>query len=243
MQIRREFSPPLKIPLQPKRIKSHPIRRIRRLKNQIRRHRVHRIFKSPAQNPRPMRPRNHPPISQPRIKNSRVRRPSRHRVPAPGPHLHLPPILLRTRLLRSTPPRAPHHQPNRQRKNRQSKKKEGRSQGIKLFRNRHRPTRLPHPHSFCKCASSEWAQFAERHWIVGGILTSLLWFFAGKQSLSNGRAHAAIFWQGMGMIIVLILSGWAFAERQWLALPFAIAVLWLEARSIRRIYAAQDRQR
>jgi hypothetical protein len=56
---------------------------------------------------------------------------------------------------------------------------------------------------------SEWSQFAERHWIVGGILASLLWFFAGKQSLSKGRAAAAVFWQSVAVIIILLLCGWA----------------------------------
>jgi hypothetical protein len=52
---------------------------------------------------------------------------------------------------------------------------------------------------------SEWSQFAERHWIVGGILASLLWFFAGKQSLSKGRAATAVFWQSVAVIIILLL--------------------------------------
>jgi len=89
----------------------------------------------------------------------------------------------------------------------------------------------------------EWSQFAQEHWVVGGILVSLLWFLAGKQSLSNGRSDAAIFWQSVGVIIILILCGWAVAERQWLGLAFGIAVLYLEARSIRRIYATRSGQR
>jgi hypothetical protein len=84
---------------------------------------------------------------------------------------------------------------------------------------------------------SEWRQFAEQHWVIGGILVSLLWFLAGKQSLSNGKPAAAIFWQGVGAIVILILCGWAVAERQWLGLAFGIAVLYVEVRSIRRIYA------
>lgn len=84
---------------------------------------------------------------------------------------------------------------------------------------------------------SEWSQFVKQHWVVGGILVSLLWFLAGKQSLSNGRADAAKFWQGVGLIIILILCGWTIAEKQWLGLAFGIAVLYVEARSIRRIYA------
>jgi len=84
---------------------------------------------------------------------------------------------------------------------------------------------------------SEWSQFFKQHWVLGGILVSLLWFFAGKQSLSNGRPDAALFWQSVGVIIILILCGWAIAEGQWLGLVFGIAVLCLEAGSIRRTYA------
>jgi hypothetical protein len=83
---------------------------------------------------------------------------------------------------------------------------------------------------------SDWMQFARQHWVIGGILTSLLWFLAGKQSLSNGRADAAMFWQSMGAIIAVILCGWTIAERQWLGLAFGVAVLYVEARSIRRVY-------
>jgi len=89
---------------------------------------------------------------------------------------------------------------------------------------------------------SEWSQIAERHWIGGGILASLLWFFAARQSLSNRRPDAAIFWQSVGVIIVLIVCGWAVAEREWLGLVFAVAVLFVEALSIRRIYATRGSQ-
>ena len=44
-------------------------------------------------------------------------------------------------------------------------------------------------------------------------------------------------WQSVAVLIVLVLCGWAVAEREWLGLAFAIAVLYVEARSIRRIYA------
>ncbi len=98
LEIRREPPAPLKIPLQSQRIESHPISRIRRLKNQVRRHRIQRILKSPPQKSRQMRPRNHPPITQSRIKDSRPRSPTRHRVPTPSPNLHLMPALFRTRI-------------------------------------------------------------------------------------------------------------------------------------------------
>jgi CHASE2 domain-containing sensor protein len=89
---------------------------------------------------------------------------------------------------------------------------------------------------------SEWSQFAERHWIMGGTLASLLWFLAARQSLSNRRPDAAIFWQSVAVIIMLIVCGWAVAQREWLGLAFAVAVLCVEVLSIRRIYATRGSQ-
>jgi hypothetical protein len=83
---------------------------------------------------------------------------------------------------------------------------------------------------------SGWSQFAERHWIAGGILASLLWFVAGKQSFSNRRADFAILWQSVAVLVVLVLCGWAVVEKEWLGLAFAIVVLYVETRSIRRIW-------
>ena len=64
----------------------------------------------------------------------------------------------------------------------------------------------------------------------------MLWFFAGKQSLSNGKPDAAIFWQAIGAVIIVILCGWAIAEREWLGVSLGLAVLCVEARSIRHMY-------
>jgi hydrogenase-4 membrane subunit HyfE len=86
---------------------------------------------------------------------------------------------------------------------------------------------------------SEWSQFAERHWIVGGILVSLLWFVAGKQSFSNRKADTAMFWQSVAVLIILVVCGWALVEKQWLGLGFAVVVLCVEAGSIRRSYATR----
>jgi hypothetical protein len=52
--------------------------------------------------------------------------------------------------------------------------------------------------------ASEWSELASKHWVVGGILVSLLWFFAGKLSLSNGRPDAALFWQSHNSNAVLL---------------------------------------
>ena len=45
------------------------------------------------------------------------------------------------------------------------------------------------------------SDFAAKHWLLGGIAVSLLWFFAGKQSLSNRGSGAAIGWQSVAVII------------------------------------------
>jgi hypothetical protein len=71
---------------------------------------------------------------------------------------------------------------------------------------------------------------------------SLLWFFAGKQSLANKRPDAAIFWLSVAVVIILIACGWAVAQREWLGLAFAVAVLCIEALSIRRMYATRGGQ-
>jgi len=78
------------------------------------------------------------------------------------------------------------------------------------------------------------SDFAAKHWVVGGIGVSLLWFVAGGQSLSNRRPEAAIFWQAVAVIIALILCGWTVAEREWLGLAAGILVVYFEVRSIRR---------
>lgn len=89
---------------------------------------------------------------------------------------------------------------------------------------------------------SGWSQFAEQHWIVGGILASLLWFLAGRQSLANRQPGYALFWQGVALFIVAVLCVWAVLEREWIGLCFGIAVLCFEALSMRRRHAAQSDQ-
>lgn len=84
---------------------------------------------------------------------------------------------------------------------------------------------------------TEWLQFAQQHWIFGGILASLLWFLAGRQSLSNRRAGYAAFWQGVALFIALVLCVWATLEKQWIGLMFGLAVLSIEALLMKRSYA------
>jgi hypothetical protein len=144
LQIRRQPPAPLEIPLQPQRIESHSIRRIRRLKNQISRHRIHRIFKPPPQDSRQMRSRKHPPIAQPQIKDSRSRSPARHRMSAPSPNLHFVPALYRPSLRLPKPrSRGQNH------KNEDTEKGNQKSPAQTLL-SRHGPMRLPDARAFCK---------------------------------------------------------------------------------------------
>jgi hypothetical protein len=78
------------------------------------------------------------------------------------------------------------------------------------------------------------SDFAAKHWVLGGIGVSLLWFVAGRQSLSHRKPNAAIFWQAVAVIIALILCGWTIAEKEWLGLAAGIVVVYFEVRSIRR---------
>jgi len=75
------------------------------------------------------------------------------------------------------------------------------------------------------------AEFAVRHWIAGGIATSLLWFFAGKES----RHGIGPVWRGVGVAILVTLCGWCIAEREWLGLAIGIVVLYWEIQYIRRL--------
>jgi hypothetical protein len=89
---------------------------------------------------------------------------------------------------------------------------------------------------------STFSGFAAKHWIVGGIAVSLLWFLAGRQFLSNRRHDAAIGWQVIAVIIGLIVCGWTVAEREWLGLAAGIVVVYFEVRSIRQSTLGYPRQ-
>lgn len=83
-------------------------------------------------------------------------------------------------------------------------------------------------------------QYLPQRWIVAGIVASLVWFLAGKQSLSNGKPDAAIGWQCVAVILILIVCGGAFVKGEWIGLALGIGVLWFEVRSIRRISAGRS---
>ena len=55
-----------------------------------------------------------------------------------------------------------------------------------------------------------------------------------RQSVSNWRTDAAVFWHVVAVIIGLIVGCWAIVEKEWLGLIASIAVIFFEVRSIRR---------
>lgn len=78
------------------------------------------------------------------------------------------------------------------------------------------------------------AELAARYWYMGGVGVSLIWFFAGKQSLSNKRPDVAIGWQVIGVMIALIVCGRSVVEKQWFGFMLGAAAVYFEAHSIRR---------
>ena len=58
-----------------------------------------------------------------------------------------------------------------------------------------------------------------------------------RATASGGRA--AITWQCVAVMIILIAAGWAVVKGEWLGLIAAGGVLYVEVRSIRRILIVQ----
>jgi hypothetical protein len=83
------------------------------------------------------------------------------------------------------------------------------------------------------------SNLAAKYWFVGGIGVSLLWFVAGKQSLSNRKPDAAIGWQAIAVIIGLIVCGRTIVDREWFGLVAGIVAVYFEVRSIRRSTLSQ----
>jgi hypothetical protein len=77
---------------------------------------------------------------------------------------------------------------------------------------------------------------AAKYWFVCGVAVSLLWFAAGRQSLSNRRPDAAIGWQVIAVIITLIVCGRSAFEGQRLGLALGIIAVFFEVRSIKRFF-------
>lgn len=73
-------------------------------------------------------------------------------------------------------------------------------------------------------------ELVQRHWVIGGIGASLLWFVAGEKSEHN----IGPVWRGVGVAILLAVCGWCIAEQEWAGLVGGIAVLCIEVYWIMR---------
>jgi hypothetical protein len=92
--------------------------------------------------------------------------------------------------------------------------------------------------------ASALSNFGAQYPAIAGSVASLAWYLAGRQSFSGEKSNedAAIAWQCVAVMIILIAGGWAVMKGEWLGLIFAAGVLFIEVRSIRRILITQ-RQR
>jgi hypothetical protein len=90
--------------------------------------------------------------------------------------------------------------------------------------------------------TSTLSDFAAKHWLIDGIAVSLLWFLAGRQSISNRRTDATIFWQAVAVIIGLIVCGWAIVEKEWLGLIAGIGVVFFEGAFDKTLHTENERQ-
>jgi ABC-type branched-subunit amino acid transport system permease subunit len=80
-------------------------------------------------------------------------------------------------------------------------------------------------------------RFLYDHWVIGGIVTSLLWFLVGWQSFRARKLMSALLWQSIGGFIAAALCVWAVKEREWVGFFFGLTLLCFEGRSIRRLLA------
>jgi len=80
------------------------------------------------------------------------------------------------------------------------------------------------------------SEFAKRHWILGGIGTSLLCLLAGQKSTHN----IGPLWRGVGVVIILVVCGWAIAKQKWLGLIGGIVVFCIEAYWIMRAHQREN---
>lgn len=112
----------------------------------------------------------------------------------------------------------------------------------RICRSLRTPERNTHFQAKASMPAGTLSEFLARHWVIGGIVASLAWFVAGGQSFSNRKPDAAVAWQSVAVLIILILCGWMIKEGEWLGLGAALGVLYLEVRTIRRILAAPNQQ-
>lgn len=80
-------------------------------------------------------------------------------------------------------------------------------------------------------------------------MASLVWFLAGRQTLSNTtmearkKLDAALVWQCVAVLLIIILCVKTVLDSQWLGFACGFAVLIFEIRSIRQTLSTQDQQK
>lgn len=63
------------------------------------------------------------------------------------------------------------------------------------------------------------------HWVLGGIVCSLVWIAAGWQSLSNQAHRSALLWLFGATVTTAALAIWSFKAEEWLGLIAALSLL------------------
>jgi hypothetical protein len=89
---------------------------------------------------------------------------------------------------------------------------------------------------------SGFTAFARSHWVIGGVVTSLLAHLSGLQSFEYKKNDFAFLQSCIGIMIAVILLGWTIARGEWVGLLLTIGVLYFEIRSIRRMLKEHERQ-
>lgn len=72
---------------------------------------------------------------------------------------------------------------------------------------------------------SEFWKFLTEHPEVAGIGSSLIWFMAGRQSISNGKPENAIFWESGGFLIALATCIYTLKTQEWVGLTFGVTLI------------------
>jgi hypothetical protein len=85
------------------------------------------------------------------------------------------------------------------------------------------------------------SELVASHWVIGGILVSLLWFFAG-QTFSDKNKDGAVAWKCIGVFVIAILCVWTVVKHEWLGLASGLLVLYLEIWLFRSFLDIQDRK-
>jgi len=81
--------------------------------------------------------------------------------------------------------------------------------------------------------------FAAQHWVIGGTLTSLVWFFAAKQYVRQEHSGIATSWLCIAVCVILAMAGWAVREEELIGLLATLAVLLVELWELKRIWHSQ----